>query len=116
LAVLAAPLLEPEAVPVRRGFDRGYDGRGERRERHREASCGHGLSKTQSGRFTRSQAVRDLAADVVVVGAPIDKRIIPPSSREGGIDRLTARGTTVRPGPNGSRDWLRGKRAIVGFA
>lgn len=71
-----------------------------------------------------SQAVRDesdrmleefLAADVVVVGAPMYNFTVP-TQLKAWIDRLIVPGTTFQPGPNGVEGLAKGKRVIVAVA
>ena len=64
-----------------------------------------------------SQAMLDefIAADVVVIGAPMYNFTIP-SQLKAWIDRIVIPGKTFRYGPNGPEGLVKGKRVIVAIA
>src|ERR1700752_1437926 len=80
------------------------------------------LSQTSLARSDESEAARNalaleqfLAADVVVIGAPIYNFSIP-SQLKAWIDRITVAGQTFRYTPNGPEGLAGGKEVIVAMA
>lgn len=71
-------------------------------------------SAEQSALVSRADAVMAelLAADVLVIGAPMYNFSIP-SQLKAWIDLVSVAGVTFRYGPNGAEGLLKGKRAVI---
>ena len=101
LAVEAPPHITPAVLP----------------EAHRLAKLAGPLDGAAAAVRADSQAMLDefLAADIVVIGAPMYNFTIP-SQLKAWIDRIVIPGVTFRVGPNGAEGLAGSKRILIAIA
>jgi len=77
---------------------------------------GHHLAQMQQPQYRDAQTLADfLAADVVVIGAPMYNFTIS-TQLKSWIDRVVVAGRTFKYGPNGAEGLVQGKRVIVAIS